>query len=79
MAKWNSIDAARKELGDVKLLLWLNQRAANNEYREGYNKVRNQAVKIVRQDPKYRELLAQARKQPVVAAVPQLRKKEQAG
>jgi hypothetical protein len=60
MAKWNTLEAAVKELGEMKTLSWLNQMADNKAYRKVYNATKQEVNKIVRSDPAFKQLLNKA-------------------
>lgn len=77
MAKmtWSTLAAAVAELGEVKALSYLNQFAANKAYRKAYTADRNAAIKIVRNDPRYKAILAETRAAVAPQAAPVLRKK----
>lgn len=57
-----TIESAVKAFGKETVENWLNQFIKNRAYRKQYTQDRNAAVKIVKQDPRYKEILAAARK-----------------
>jgi hypothetical protein len=58
---WNTLDEAVKALGTEKALNWLNQMSGNKDYRKVYNATKQEVTKQARTDPRYKQLLAEAK------------------
>jgi len=59
--RWQSVESAVKELGTETVLSWLSQFAANREFRKTYNATKQEVNKMAREDPRYKQLLAEAK------------------